>query len=393
MLGCTSPAADTRDELRIGLLLPYTGRDGSAGANYERGVLMAVDEVNAAGGLYGKPLRIAYADTHSDAERGLAGAKQLLARGVVAVIGPEDDELEATVSEELASASVPLLTPSSSSVPEQDSDTSLWFRLAPSDRDLGTALGRQIRASGVERVALVHTAATYEVNFANGARDRLLGANVAIELEETIQPEAADFSETIRQIVAARPDAIVLAADAVTASRFVNDFGFLAGTLDVVWYLSPSLESAGFVLNSLPSLVEGMVGISPAVSPDAARTEAFRAAFARRFKGATPPSGAYYYYDAVAVFAIAFEGAASGDMSASPAPELLREHILSASGQSGLVVAWNEIGKGIARARAGQAVYYSGVTGVVGLDKTGARSASYTRLWTVRAGAIVPFEP
>ncbi|MFT3923919.1 MAG: hypothetical protein QM778_15405 [Myxococcales bacterium] len=59
LLGCGDGASDGADdgELRIGLLLPYTGRDGSAGTNFERGVLMAVDNVNAGGGLFGKQVR------------------------------------------------------------------------------------------------------------------------------------------------------------------------------------------------------------------------------------------------------------------------------------------------------------------------------------------------
>src|SRR5262245_59317181 len=117
VLGCSADANDARTEVRIGLLLPYTGKDGAAGANLERGVLMAAERINAAGGLSGKPLRIVYADTHSSVERGLAGAERLLAQEVVAIIGPEDDDLARSLSPWLAARSIALLTPSSSSLP------------------------------------------------------------------------------------------------------------------------------------------------------------------------------------------------------------------------------------------------------------------------------------
>src|SRR4051812_1284731 len=156
LLGCPGSNTEHRDEVRIGLLLPYTGKDGSAGPNYERGVLMAVDQVNAAGGLAGKPVRILYGDTHSSLERGLASAQELADQGVVAIIGPESDELARAVPPLLESSGVALLTPSSSSIPvASSSDLSLWFRLAPSSKDLGVALGRQIKARGAQRVAIV----------------------------------------------------------------------------------------------------------------------------------------------------------------------------------------------------------------------------------------------
>src|SRR5258706_10213490 len=135
LVGCGSATSRSPDEeIRIGLLLPYTGKDGSDGANYERGVFMAVDQINAAGGLFHKPVRIIEADTHSSTERGFAGAQELVAQGVVAIIGPENDELARQLAPVLQAATpqgIALVTPSSSSVPTSSSaDLSLWFHLA-----------------------------------------------------------------------------------------------------------------------------------------------------------------------------------------------------------------------------------------------------------------------
>lgn len=391
LFGCANSTKNPDDEVRIGLLLPYTGKDGSAGANYERGVLMAADHVNAAGGLHGKSLRIVYADTHSSVARGLTGARELLERGVVAIIGPEDDELARALSPMLAEAEVALLTPSSSSVPVASSaDVNLWFRLAPSGKDLGVALGRQMTSEQVQRVAIVHTAAEYEVSFAGGVEERLNEEGATVQTSQTISASAADFTKSIRAVMDTEPDAIVLAADVITGSRFVNDFAFLAGSSPVAWYLSPSLEHEDFVLNTLPRALEGMVGVSAAVTPDKARTSAFTDAFVQRWKGATPTTGSFYYYDALALFSIAFQGAAYQSDSVSPMAATLRDAMLSASGQSGLVVTWDQLQKGVDKAGQGQAVYYSGVTGVISLDRSGARSAAYTRFWTIRAGDIVP---
>jgi branched-chain amino acid transport system substrate-binding protein len=386
--GCQASKIEQGDEVRIGLLLPYTGKDGAAGANYERGVLMAVDQVNAAGGLAGKPVRVLYGDTHSDLERGLASAQELADQGVVAIIGPESDELARALPPLLSPAGVALLTPSSSSVPVASAgDLSLWFRLAPSSKDLGIALGRQIKASGAQHVAVVSSEAAYEASFASGVEERLRDSAVSISASVRITAAAADFSAAIAAIVAAQPDAIVLAADASTGSRFVNDFTFVTGSSVLDWYLSPSLEQPGFLLNTPADAVEGMVGVAPAVSPDGARTDAFTEGFIERWNGSKPTTGAFYYYDALALFAVAYEGAASAGVEADG--QSVHDRVLSASGQSGLVVEWDELQKGIDSARAGKAIYYSGVTGVIALDRSGGRSAAYTRLWTIDGGHFV----
>ena len=133
-----------------------------------------------------------------------------------------------------------------------------------------------------------------------------------------------------------------------------------------------------------------MIGVAPAVRPDKQRTAAFTDAFMARWNGAVPITGAFYSYDALALFAIAFEGAATATGSAAPDAETLRSYLLSASGQSGLVIEWDEVARGVTEAGAGQSVYYSGLTGVISLDSSGSRSTVYTRLWSIRDGQVVP---
>ncbi|MFT3926421.1 MAG: ABC transporter substrate-binding protein [Myxococcales bacterium] len=390
LLGCGESKHEDSDEIRIGLLLPYTGKDGSAGGNYERGVLMAVDRINAAGGLHDKPVRILYGDTHSSVERGLASAQELADRGVVAIIGPESDELARALPPVLSEAGVALLTPSSSSVPVGSSqDLDMWFRLAPSSKDLASALARKMKVDGAQRVAIISTDAEYEASFASGIEERLGAIAVSVAASTKISASTTDFSAAIAAVVAASPDAIVLAADATTASKFVNDFSFKSGKHDLQWYLSPSLEQPGFLLNASTDALEGMVGVAPAVSPDGARTDGFTEAFVKRWKGSKPTTGAFYYYDAVALFAVAYEAAPVLEGELLPDAQSVRDHVLSSSGQSGVVFEWDELQKGIANARDGKAVYYSGVTGVIALDRSGGRSAAYTRFWTIERGQFV----
>ena len=390
LMGCGSSAAEPGEEVRIGLLLPYTGKDGSAGANYERGVLMAVERVNAAGGLHKRPLRILYADTHSDVDRGFQSAKSLVDQGAVAIIGPEDDELARELAPVLAAADVPLLTPSSSSV--KSSADALWFRLAPSSKDLGNALGRRIKTDGAQRIAVVSSSAVYERSFASGASERLDSDGIAALTSQVISARSSNFSETIDAVSATKPDAIVLAADASTGSRFVNEYAFTASTRGIQWYLSPSLEHQAFVLNSLPDVVETMIGVAPDLKSGTQR-EQFDSAFVERWNGVVPTTGAYFYYDALALYALAYERAAQASDSPTPPSDEVREQLLLASGQSGLVVEWDELAKGLKQASDGKGVYYSGVTGLIKLDqRTGTRATVSSRFWTIRDGQIGPVQ-
>jgi branched-chain amino acid transport system substrate-binding protein len=397
------------------VLLPYTGQDGAAGGNYERGVLMAAAQINAAGGLDGKPLSIVFADTHSSLQRGQDSADTLLSQGVVAIIGPEDDDLARALQPKLDAVGVPLITPSSSSGPASSSASSasstLWFRLAPSGQALGTALARQMQADGAKRIDIITTGvppittgvpavvvtpgigAAYQGTVVEGITNRLTNFGQKVIGQYYIPAGDSQFPDQIMGLIADKPDAVVLAADPTTASTFVNEFSASeGGAHGIRWYLSPTLQQEGFVLNSFPEIVDGMVGVAPAVSSDEAQTQAFADSFAQSWSGAAPTTGAYFYYDALAMFALAFEGAATSANSATPPSQTVRKYMLEASGQSGLVVAWNQLQQGLAKASSGAPVDYSGLTGIIALDGTGARSTVYPSFWTIQNQEIVPLK-
>ena len=88
---CADSQALDENALEIGALLPFTGEQGTSGDNVERALLLAAENVNAAGGVAGVHLRIWALDTHSNLTRGLTAAEQLFRRPrLLAIAGPDD---------------------------------------------------------------------------------------------------------------------------------------------------------------------------------------------------------------------------------------------------------------------------------------------------------------
>jgi len=79
-----SPAA--QDGIHVGALLPYTGDLAASGPSLERGITLAIEAANRAGGIAGQPLIVDVEDTHSSVDRGRASADRLFARGISALI-------------------------------------------------------------------------------------------------------------------------------------------------------------------------------------------------------------------------------------------------------------------------------------------------------------------
>src|SRR4051794_823388 len=70
--GCGTGPTGPQNAIVVGALLPFTGGESAQGSNIERALIQLADEVNAAGGVAGRPIVIDARDTHSDPDRGLA---------------------------------------------------------------------------------------------------------------------------------------------------------------------------------------------------------------------------------------------------------------------------------------------------------------------------------
>ncbi|HSU39174.1 MAG TPA: ABC transporter substrate-binding protein, partial [Polyangiaceae bacterium] len=70
--GC-APAKEesTAGTIAVGALLPFTGKEAALGRNMEQALLLAVHDVNEAGGVAGQKLRLVTRDSNSGSERGL----------------------------------------------------------------------------------------------------------------------------------------------------------------------------------------------------------------------------------------------------------------------------------------------------------------------------------
>src|SRR5262245_34688174 len=74
----SDPAPLPADAIVIGSLLPFTGQEAALGANLEQAMLLAVEDVNAAGGVHGRPLALISRDSNSGSARGLDALLELL---------------------------------------------------------------------------------------------------------------------------------------------------------------------------------------------------------------------------------------------------------------------------------------------------------------------------
>ncbi|CAN5546362.1 ABC transporter substrate-binding protein [soil metagenome] len=197
--------------LRIGTLFPSTGATAFIGPPELAGVRTAVAEINAAGGVNGKPVELISDDsgdaTTQSAEASLA---DLAKKGADVIIGPSSSVLAQRLLTAAAAARIPMISPSATYPQLSTLDTSgLFFRTIASTAQQGVALGTLLPAKKQLKVALVASSDPIGQSVVGSLGDTLaahgggLVANIALTA-------SSDAAAVATQVKAAAPDAVVL---------------------------------------------------------------------------------------------------------------------------------------------------------------------------------------
>ncbi len=385
--GCVEPPPSTpRDAIRIGALLPFTGDISAGGANLERAILQVIDRVNENGGIAGRPLALLSRDTHSELKRGYDAAKDLLDEGVVAILGPQDEEMGKQIAPVAAAAGVVVISGGvTSPFFTTVSDDGYWFRTCPTARELAQALAARMRADGVQRAQVIYVGDLYGLGLNNILVNEFIALGIDGLTSVSFPPgEVPDYNRLLNPILEAKPDAVALMAYARTGAQIVQEWNVRGG--QARFYLAPALKADVFLDNVPPGVLEGAVGVAPALG-ERSTVDAFALAFADRWNQEAPLDAAYYYYDAAMLLVLATARAAELTGGA-PTGAQIRDQVLQVASGPGEQVGWDDLEQALDLAAQGEALDYEGTTGSLDLDENGDLVDAEVDLWTIENDRI-----
>ena len=198
--------------LKIGSLLPTTGSLAYLGPPEIAGVNVAVEEINAVGGVLGKPVEVVHRDS-GDTTTDIAtqSVNDLLSQDVSAIVGAASSGVSKTVIGNITGAGVIQFSPANTS-PDFSTwdDNGLYWRTAPSDVLQGRILGNYIMSCGAQTVGMIVLNDAYGTGLQSNVKTSVEASGGQVVAEEMFNEGDSQFSSQVDSVVAAKPDAIVV---------------------------------------------------------------------------------------------------------------------------------------------------------------------------------------
>jgi ABC-type branched-subunit amino acid transport system substrate-binding protein len=200
--------------LTIGTLLPQSGDLAFLGPPEFAGVDLAVQEINAAGGVLGNDVKQVKADS-GDGTPNIAPSEtdKLLRGGADAIIGAASSSVSLSVIDKITNAGVVQISPANTSTAfDTYADKGLYFRTAPSDVLQGSVMANLVLQDGYDNVAILARQEAYGEALANNVEKFFTESGGTVVSKKLYDPNAANYTAEIADIAAQDPDAIVVIA-------------------------------------------------------------------------------------------------------------------------------------------------------------------------------------
>jgi branched-chain amino acid transport system substrate-binding protein len=314
LAGCKKQAGSAADSefINIGEYASLTGNEAAFGRSSHRGTELAVEELNKAGGLLGKQLKLLTEDTQSkEGESSTVVSKLISREGVIAVLGEVASGRSLEAAPICQQNKVPMISPSSTN-PKVTQVGDFIFRVCFLDSFQGDALARfavdKLKAKKVAIMSDVSSA--YSLGLGEFFQDSFKKRGGAIVSVQKYSKNDTDFNAQLTAIKGTAPDAIIVPGYYQEVGLIIRQARQLGITVPLFggdgWEAPELLQIAG-------QAAEGTY-YTTHYSPEAQAPEVQNFVKAYRAKyNETPDAMAALGYDSAIVLADAIKRAGSTD--------------------------------------------------------------------------------
>lgn len=289
------------DTLLVGGIGPVTGGAAIYGSAVKKGMELAIEEVNAAGGVNGIKLMLDFQDDEHNPEKAVNAYNTLKDRGAQVILGTVTSQPCKAVAPLAAADGMFLLTPSGSAVECVAGENA--FRICFSDPDQGAASAVYIgEHDTAKKVAVIYDSSDV---YSKGIYDSFM-SEVDNQPFEVVESQAftadskQDFSVQLQKIKSSGADLVYLPIYYQEAALILQQAETIGLPEDIKYFGCDGLDGLVAQLDADSALADGVILLTPfAADADDEKTKVFTAAYKAKFDNEIPNQFAADGYDAI----------------------------------------------------------------------------------------------
>jgi branched-chain amino acid transport system substrate-binding protein len=358
MMAGSAFAAGHSEEIKIGVILGFTGPLESITPAMGAGAELAMAEVNTSGGLLGGATVTSVRGDSTCIDSGaatVAAERLVTSDSVNAIMGADCSGVTGAILQNVARANgVVMISPSATSPGLSTAeDDGLFFRTAPSDARQGVIITEILQDRGVNEVALTFTNNDYGKGLADAFQAAFEAAGGTVTISAAHEDGKADYSAEVGALASAGGEVLVVAGYVDQGGSGIIRSSLDSGAFDT-FYLPDGM--VGAVLNdNFGAELNGSYGAYPGTD-NAGAGMFVELAEAAGFDG----TGAFSpeSYDAAALIMLAMQAAESS------ASADFKDHVFDVANAPGIEIMPGQLAEGLALIAAGFDIDYVGASAV-----------------------------
>jgi branched-chain amino acid transport system substrate-binding protein len=346
------------EEIKIGVILGFTGPLETLSPPMAGGAEIAMAEVTASGLLLGgatvTPVR--GDSTCTDAAAATATAERLITSdGIVAIMGAMCSGATGAILSNVALPNgIAMISPSATSPGLSTvEDNGLFFRTAPSDARQGQVMTQIILDRGISEVAVSYTNNDYGKGLADTFQAAFEAAGGTVTLSASHEDGRADYSAEVGALAAAGGEALVVAGYVGEGGSGIVQGSLDTGAFDL--FVFPDGMLSEELVERFGSDIDGSFGQMPGSDSEGGPIY-------EEMATAAGVDGASVYskeaYDAAALLMLAMQAAGSSSSGD------LKDHVMAVANAPGELILPGELGKALQILADGGEIDYAGASAV-----------------------------
>nr|WP_049947829.1 ABC transporter substrate-binding protein [Candidatus Halobonum tyrrellensis] len=374
-----SPDTDTATEggdsessgpYSVGVVNSLTGSLSAFGQRNERGMELALADVNAVG-IDGRDLALIAEDSESQAQSGVSAAQKLVNQdGVPFLIGAVGSGVSLAIYESVVQGTDVVQLSQNSTSPDLTEFPGL-LRMSPTGRAQSSALADIVAEDGHDSVALTYINNEYGQGIADAFVDAYEGE---IAYDSSHDQGQSSYASVVSELASADAPAWVFVTyqpEFTTMAQEAYSSGY-----EAQFYGADSVQGSDVLSNTPEGSLEGMKVVVPSAAVDQENYQSFASAFEESY-GETPTAWSAYMYDCVVTAALSIH--AADEFTGAALQETVRDVTRPEGEQVGTFEAASAI---LADGGTAADVDYQGVSGPIDFDENG-DPVGYLQIYTV----------